>query len=341
MKLIEACVVASSVVALAACTAGMAAQGAAANDSVDAHVAAARDAAGSDLGALFALCKPAAATTLTPAQTDEYLTSQMNLAAPPPGQAFDNLYFVGAAWVSAWALKTSEGIILIDALNNQAEAATLIEEGLRRLGLDPAQIKVIIVTHGHGDHYGGVPYLVDKVKARVVMGDRDWTMTETRLDFESSLWPPPPRRDLSVTDGEKVVLGDTTVTIHVTPGHTVGTVSPTFEVRDATGVHRVLLWGGTSFNFGRKLDRLDAYIDSTERTADLVAREKIDVLISNHAGYDGAIEKLERRRTSGPGAPNPFVMGTPTVLRALTVMGECAKAQRDRYRLSPSQAAAR
>jgi len=263
------------------------------------------------------------------------LASQIALPAPPPGQAFDNLVFVGTAWVSAWALRTSDGIILIDALNNTAEASTLIEGGLRRLGLDPAQIKIIIVTHGHGDHYGGVPYLVDKYKARVVMGDRDWTMTETKLDFESALWPPPPRRDLSVTDGEKVVLGDTTVTIRVTSGHTVGTVSPTFDVRDATGVHRVLLWGGTSFNFGRKLDRLDAYIDSTERTAEVVAREKVDVLISNHAGFDGAIAKLERRRAAAPGAPNPFVMGTPAVLRALTVMGECAKAQRDRYLLSP------
>jgi metallo-beta-lactamase class B len=160
-------------------------------------------------------------------------------------------------------------------------------------------------------------------------------MTETKLDFESTLWPPPPRRDISVVDGEKVRLGDTTVTIHLTPGHTVGTVSPTFEVRDATGVHRVLLWGGTSFNFGRKLDRLDAYIDSVAQTAELVEREKIDVLISNHAGFDGAIEKLERRRVAGPGAPNPFLMGTPAVLRALTVMGECAKAQRDRYLSSP------
>jgi len=136
------------------------------------------------------------------------------------------------------------------------------------------------------------------------MSDRDWTMTETKLDFESTLWPPPPRRDITVNDGEMVRLGDTTVTIHVTPGHTVGTVSPTFEARDASGVHRVLLWGGTSFNFGRKLDRLDAYIDSVDRTAALVEREKIDVLISNHSGYDGAIEKLERRRVAPPGAPN-------------------------------------
>jgi hypothetical protein len=69
----------------------------------------ARQAAGRDLGALFALCKPASPTQMTPEQVDRYLTSQIALPAPPPGQAFDNLYFVGGAWVSAWALTTSRG----------------------------------------------------------------------------------------------------------------------------------------------------------------------------------------------------------------------------------------
>jgi metallo-beta-lactamase class B len=82
---------------------------------------------------------------------------------------------------------------------------------------------------------------------------------------------------------------------------------------------------------GKGRSRLDADIDSVQRTMDLVAREKVDVLLSNHAAFDGAVEKLQQRRAAGPGAPNPFVMGTPNVLRALTVMGECARAQKDRY----------
>lgn len=319
--------------ALVACSAGPPPSAAPSAASVEAHAAAARKAAGSDLAPLLALCKPAPATTMTAEEGEKYLTAQIARPAPPPGQAFDNLYFVGAAWASAWALKTSDGIILIDALNDRAEAQALIEGGLRRLGLDPAQIRFVIVSHGHGDHYGGVPYLLEKYRPRVVMSDRDWTMTETRLDFASPLWEPPPRRDVSVVDGDKVTLGDTTVTILLTPGHSVGTVSPTFEVRDASGVHRVLLWGGTSFNFGRDLGRLDAYIDSTRRAAELVARERIDVLISNHSGFDDSLVKLQRRRSAPDGAPNPFVIGTPAVLRALTVMGECARAQRDRFSL--------
>ena len=319
--------------ALAACSTPRAPLEPPSAGSVAAHVAAAKAAAGDDLTALFTLCRPASPTTMSPEEGEKYLRTQIDRPVPAPGQAFDNLYFVGAAWSTAWALKTSDGIILIDALNNRAEAEVVIEGGLRRLGLDPSQIKTVVVSHGHGDHYGGAPYLVEKYKARVVMSDLDWTMTETKLDFASPLWPGPPKRDVSVREGDTVVLGDTTVTIRLTPGHSVGTASTVFDVKDASGTHRVLTWGGTSFNFGRDLARLDAYIDSVQRTADLVAREKIDVLLSNHANFDGAVEKLQRRREAGAGAPNPFVMGTPNVLRALTVMGECARAQRDRYLL--------
>ena len=322
---------------IAAGLAGMAApllaQSPASEATVAAHVAAATRDAGSDLTALMALCKPAPATRMTPQQGEAYLSKMINQPVPPPGKAFDNLYYVGAKWVSAWAIRTSQGIILIDALNNKAEAATVIEGGLPRVGLDPAQIKYIISTHGHGDHYGGATYLKERYKARVVMSALDWTMTETKLEFESPLWDAPPKRDVAVNDGDKVTLGDTTVTMHITPGHTLGAISPTFEVSSGGKKHRVMLWGGTSFNFGNDIPRMNAYIASTRKMAKIVAEQGIDVMISNHSGYDGSLEKLETYRRQGGAEPNPFVMGTPTVLRALSVMGECAEAQRDRFLL--------
>src|SRR5262249_29213452 len=127
-------------------------------------------------------------------------------------------------------------------------------------------------------------------------------------------------------------LGDTTVTLYLTPGHTMGTISPVFDVTWHGQHHRVLEWGGTGFNFGADFPRLDAYIASTKKMRELVQQQQIDVLISNHSGIDLAPAKLAELRKN-PRGPNPFVLGVPTVERALTVMGECAMAQRDRFTL--------
>jgi len=302
--------------------------------TIAAHVAAATRDAGTDLAPLLALCQPAPAAQPPQAELDKGLRALIDKPAPPPGKAFDNLYFVGADWVSAWAIKTSDGIILIDALNNQMEAAALIEGGMRRLGLDPAQIKYVVVTHGHGDHYGGAPYLAQKYRARVVMSEADWTMTETKLEFATPVWGAPPKRgagDMSVKDGDRLTLGDTTVTLYITPGHTMGTISPVFDVTSDGQKHRAMLWGGTAFNFGKNVPRLGSYIDATRRMGTVAEAQKIDVLVSNHSGYDGSQGKLAALKQQPAGAANPFVIGTPAVSRALNVMGECAQAQRDRF----------
>jgi metallo-beta-lactamase class B len=301
--------------------------------SIQGHVDAAAVAAATDLKPLLVLCQPAPTTRPPQDVANRGIAALINQNPPPPGQAFDNLYYVGAKWVSAWAIKTSDGIILIDALNNDQEASTLIEQGLRKVGLDPTQLKTIIVTHGHGDHYGGANYLVQRYHPRVVMSGADWTMTETKLEFETPLWGAPPKRDVSVSDGDRVTLGDTTVRLYLTPGHTKGTLSAVFDVRSGGETHRALLWGGTAFNFGKDFERLDMYIASTERMRALAAERNIDVMLSNHAGYDQSIEKIERLRTQTTGNANPFVLGTPTVQRVLTVMGECARATRDRFAL--------
>jgi len=117
---------------------------------VERHLAVAKQAAGTDLEALLVLGRSADPTFKAPTPDLEKL---MALPAPPPGKAFDNLFFVGGKWVSAWALTTSDGIILFDAMNNEDDAEHTIERGLTTVGLDPSKVKTIIVTHGHGDHY--------------------------------------------------------------------------------------------------------------------------------------------------------------------------------------------
>ena len=126
-----------------------------------------------------------------------------------------------------------------------------------------------------------------------------------------------------------MTLGDTTVTTYVTPGHTLGTITPTFEVKQGGRTHKALLWGGTAFNFGKDVPRLQSYIDATERMAKVAKEQGVDVMLSNHPGYDGTVAKLDAMRKGA--ASNPFVIGNDAVVRGLQVMGACAKAQRDRF----------
>ncbi|MEE2790390.1 MAG: MBL fold metallo-hydrolase [Acidobacteriota bacterium] len=84
-------------------------------------------------------------------------------------QVFDNLFFVGGKVHTAWALATSEGIIIIDTVYPY-NSEELIIGGLERLGLDPQEIRYVIISHAHGDHSGGAQMLQERYGAEVVMG---------------------------------------------------------------------------------------------------------------------------------------------------------------------------
>lgn len=307
---------------------------------VQAHVDAATRAAGKDLASFMRLCQPASRTR--PVVSDESPARLIATPGPAAQPAFDNLVYLGSGWVSAWALKTQDGLVLIDALNTVDEVDRLIAGGLRSVGLDPAQIKAVLVTHGHGDHYGGVERVkqLTQGQARVVMSQLDWRMTASQLEFASPLWPAPPRfdaqRDVAAADGDTFRHGGAELLLPQTPGHTLGTISPIFEVQSGARRWRAVIWGGTGFNFGRDLDRLDAYIRSTERMQQLVRQHQVEVLLSNHPSFDGTVAKLAALRSGAPSeGAHPYVVGTDTVLRALTVAGECARANKLRFLMQP------
>jgi metallo-beta-lactamase class B len=236
-----------------------------------------------------------------------------------PVKVFDNLYFVGTKVHGAWAVTTSDGIIVIDALYGYA-AEPEIAEGLRKLELDPAKIKYVIVSHGHGDHSGGAKYLQDAFNPHLLLTAADWDL----LDRDTR--NPKPRRDMVVTDGEKLTLGDTTLTMYVTPGHTLGTISTLIPVKDLGKPHLAMEWGGTAISAATPIEQLKAYVKSAERFQDLAVGAGADVIISNHTIFDGTLPKLEAVRKRKPGEPNAWVVGKDAVKRYLTVAEECGKA---------------
>jgi metallo-beta-lactamase class B len=300
------------------------------NAVIDRHIAAATRAAKADqLGAL-GLCK-----TATPEPAASFMDNYQKMKQEPPlepMQVMDDLYFLGNYWTSSWAVKTSDGLVIIDALDNADEARQYIEGGLRKLKLDPSDIKYVVVSHAHGDHYGGAAYLKDKFHAHVVMSEIDWKVFDDPSfnPKRNPLFDPPPKRnattDPAVKDGDTIKVGKTVFKFYVIPGHTLGTLATVVTVHDHGEDHRAVEWGGTAYNFGPLPDRLQIYADTTTKYADVMKQEKVDVLLSNHVGFDAAVAKMGTLRERKPKDPNPFVIGDDAVHRFLTVLGECALA---------------
>src|ERR1700742_3187726 len=165
---------------LAAGSVSAAAQQGSSLDAINAHLVKAKVAAGVDFkGTLGALCLPNPPRNAAARPAGPRPTPTRDTWYAEPHQVFDNLYWVGTKVHSSWALKTSQGIILIDTLYNYAAEPEIVD-GLKKLGLDPAQIKYVIISHAHGDHDQGAVLLQSRYGAKVVMGAPDWETTIKR-----------------------------------------------------------------------------------------------------------------------------------------------------------------
>jgi len=250
---------------------------------------------------------------------------------PGPMQVFDNLYFVGNAGVSAWVLGDEDGYILIDALTSNKEARETIIGGMKTLGLNPDKIAYLVITHAHGDHYGGFRYLTQEYGMPVVMSEADWKLAEIMPEHPKFGPAPALEGNIAVTDGTILSAGNAEMEIRVTPGHTMGTISPLFTVYDNGQPFRAALWGGTGFNFGVKPAQFAAYAKSASNFKALAEEQDVTVFLSNHGKRDGSIEKMEQLARRPPGALHPFDMGKHAT-DVFDVLSNCAMAQYHRVK---------
>ena len=225
------------------------------------HVAAAMALAGSDL-----INEATAFCTATGPRRPAVVRQAAGL--PPvedyvlePTRVFENLYYVGFNDVGAWAIHTSEGLILVDTLNSSDEARDVLVPGLQKMGLDPMQIRYVIIGHGHNDHVGGASYLQNTYGARILISGPDWelALAGERPDR------PRPKQDMVVTDGQQLTLGDTMVTLALTPGHTAGTLAVLVSVQHLGRTHTALILSGTQMPTRESLAVFEQVFDDFAR----------------------------------------------------------------------------
>ena len=192
---------------------------------------------------------------------------------------FDNLYWPERQH-SSWALQTSAGLIILDTNFAWATEPEIIE-GMTKLGLNPRDIKYLVISHAHGDHDQGAAELQKRFGAKVVMGAADWDAT---LQRPATAAGGVPRRDITVgPEGTKLTLGDTTVNIIATPGHTPGTLSYVFPVKDQGRTVMVAYSGGTLTGaFGTNASRWDFTSPRNARSPGR-GRRRLRRVISNHS----------------------------------------------------------
>ena len=246
-----------------------------------------------------------------------------------PYKVFDNLYFVGTKIHNSWALTTSQGIIVIDTLYDYAIEPEIVD-GLTRLGLNPRDVKYVIISHAHGDHDQGAALLQSRFGAHVVMGAPDWDSTLARPATAAGGVPKKGPGDVAVgPDGYKLTLGDTSVNIVFTPGHTPGTISAIFPVKDHGRVLTVAYNGGTAFNFPRVSENFAIYEASQKKMGAAAKAAGATILMTNHTEFDQAYDRVRLAQLPrAAGEPHPYERDAATVQRYFALMHDCAEAQR-------------
>jgi metallo-beta-lactamase class B len=256
--------------------------------------------------------------------------ARANSATAPalePVKLFDNLYAVGNSEATVYAITTPQGIILIDS-GYADRVEKEVVDGLKALKLDPANVKYILVGHGHGDHFGGSSYFQDHYGAKVGLTAADWDLMYPANPPANAANQVKPKRDLVLKEGAPVTLGDETVTIVEIPGHTPGSLAFIFPVKDGRRTHMAGLFGGTILTVDRiTTPGVQQYVQSVAHYLDVAKKMKVDVEVQNHAIFDGMPDKLAALKTRKPGAPHPFIVDTNRYEKFWSIISECMQAE--------------
>lgn len=208
-----------------------------------------------------------------------------------PFRIAGSFYYIGDSKDASHLIVTTDGLILIDTPRNP-DSAQILSEHIIELGFSVDQLKYILVTHGHFDHYDGVRELVSMSGAKTCLGEFDIALNPGFIP------------DILLRDGDEITLGNVSVTCLHTPGHTVGALSFFFDVMEDGETYRVGMFGGAgipqvSKQYLDKHDLLYHQRGDFYRSLDRLRSERVDIFIGNHPGQSYALEKAKRAERDG------------------------------------------
>jgi metallo-beta-lactamase class B len=227
-----------------------------------------------------------------------------------PFQIFDNLYYVGIKPVSSFLITTSAGLVLRDT--TLPDTADLVLENIRKLGFDPADIKYILISHSHPDHFGGAGQIKELSGAHIVMSAADWKSVAQQQDAAPKRGRKlglPFEFDIAKGEGDTLQVGDSVFKFYLTPGHTVGALSAEFQVFDRGHAYRALSPGGLGMQFTREWT--EPFTQSMEH---LKALGPWDVIVTDHPFMmRRSLEEIRRGLSVRSDRPNPAVSGPAAI----------------------------
>jgi len=238
-----------------------------------------------------------------------------NVIRMPLTRLFDDVWYIGSEYVGTYIIKNERGFVMIDSGNNAQEVETYTVPALRSLGLSASlPLNAVLLTHGHGDHDGGMNYLRTNLGAIAYLGAAD----ATGKAYQPATWVSTDRAPKNVT------IAGVPVTVLATPGHTPGATAYVIEAHDKGKPVRLFVSGGSSMQAAAPLIR--DYLDSMERTYALVKGQKIDSASNPHVYWDGSVNLVKKIQAEGLRSPSQFIIGNEKLLRALAVGRECTAA---------------
>ena len=216
-----------------------------------------------------------------------------------PFRIFGNLYYVGDRQVCCHLVDTGDGLILIDT--GYAHTMHLLIRNIRALGFKPEDIKIIIHSHGHFDHFGASCRLKTLYNCKIYMGRGDVERLKINpsaalMEYSPEPYGPIPETDVAIEDGDIISLGNTHIRCVSAPGHSEGVMAFFFDAYDGDEKKQVGYWGGVGFFTIHRahLERYGLPLDLRDRLGETIIKlrsEHPDITIGNHPANNKTVDR--------------------------------------------------